>query len=127
MFNRNCLRHGIQPLGQLAFQVAGFVLMYNATFCQLVDHRDHFRSLFTRSGLVAQSLEVTDGITGSFSVIAVSVAALGRLTHIFLCSLMISHEFSIWTAKVREKEENLFSEDEIFFSPRLFLQEIGKR
>mgnify|MGYP007124448219 CR=1 FL=1 len=85
----------IHTPGQLALQVAGFVFVNDTTLGQLVDHCDYLRQLFAGSCFVLNSSQVADSITGSLSVIAVSFATFSRLTHIFLCCLMISHVLEI--------------------------------
>ena len=81
---------GVDPFGQLAFQVGRLVLMDGAAFCQFIDHGCYFRELLSCSGLIA-CFQVADRVTGGFTVITVALVAFCTLTNIFFGSCVICH------------------------------------
>ena len=88
--------------GELALQIARLVPMDHTTLGELIDHCYHRRRLLTGSGLVVHFLEVADSVTGSFTIIAVTLTTLGGLTHIFLSCLVICHVLLISEGKGKE-------------------------
>jgi hypothetical protein len=63
----------------------------DATLSQLVDHGYHGRQLLTVCVAISRSFQVTNGITGSFAIVTVTIATLGSLSGIFFGSLMVCH------------------------------------
>jgi hypothetical protein len=109
----------IHPPGEFAFQIGSLILVDDPLFRQLVDHRGHFRQFITSFLLYLDLLQVTDCITGSFTVIAVTIPALFSLPYIFFRCLVICHELDIFrTAKVSPYTGNT-KKITFFFRPGL--------
>ncbi len=63
--------------------------MNNSSLRQLVNLGDHVRKLFRSTFVIFDLFQVTDSITGCFSVVLVPFPAFSSLTYIFLGSLVI--------------------------------------
>src|ERR1700754_2464714 len=81
----------IHFFSQLALQVCCLIFVNNAFFSQLVDHRSYFRQLFPCFLLPLDRSQITDRVTGGFTVVTVTISALFSLPYIFFGCLMICH------------------------------------
>jgi hypothetical protein len=79
----------------------------DAFFSQLVDHRGYFRQFFTSFLLYLDIPQIPDRITGGFTIVTITIPALGGLPYIFFGCLMICHVLDIFrTAKVCPSNKN---------------------
>jgi hypothetical protein len=106
----------IYLFGQLSLEVSGFILVNNASFSQLVDHRSYFRQLCSRIFLRRTcSFDVTDRVPGSLAIVFISLTAFSSLTNIFLCSLKISRLSSILRRAKVGNPDDIWAGQVVFF------------
>ena len=100
IYSNSLLSGSVGFLRQFALQVSRFVSVDNTAFGQFVDHAGNIREFFTHF-FSGGRFQVTDRITGGFSVILISVTTFSRLAGILFCCTVISRlVFNLRSAKV---------------------------